>query len=481
MTWGASTDNVGVTGYRVYRGATLVGSPTATSYSDTGLAPSTAYSYTVKAVDAAGNLSAASNTASATTLAAADTTPPSARHEPRGHRAASSTQINLTWAASTDNVGVTGYRVYRGATLVGSPTTTSYSDTGLTPSTAYSYTVKAADAAGNLSAASNTASATTLEAPVATGLDAAVVSTAFPSWLAPGSHAEVSVTMRNAGAEAWTEGSGFALGAQNPAANTRWGRSATEADGIATVLPGQEVTFSFDITAPAAPGAYTCDWQMVTGTGESAETDDAPALPATATWFGPVVQAPIDVTTFSDIRPSYWAGAQIEAAAAGDDREGVPRSHLRPYHAPDQRPDGRLPRHGPWPAATPACRPWRPAPPSATCRPRTGPTRTSSTASRHGVAVGYRDGYLPRARSTGGRWPPPWPEPWPGATPWSASDPDGAPSFPDVPTDSWAYKYIEYCYARGIVQGYWDGFHPEGAVTRTSMAAFVARAFGLMP
>ena len=61
-----------------------MGSPTTTSYSDTGLAPSTAYSYTVKAADAAGNLSAASNTASATTLAAADTTPPSAR-ESDGH------------------------------------------------------------------------------------------------------------------------------------------------------------------------------------------------------------------------------------------------------------------------------------------------------------------------------------------------------------------------------------------------------------
>ena len=63
-----------------------MGSPTTTSYSDTGLTPSTTYSYTVKAADAAGNLSAASNTASATTLAAADTTPPSAPTGTRGHR-----------------------------------------------------------------------------------------------------------------------------------------------------------------------------------------------------------------------------------------------------------------------------------------------------------------------------------------------------------------------------------------------------------
>jgi len=94
---------------------------------------------------------------------ATDMTPPSA---PTGLAATpvSSSRIDLTWTASTDNVGVTGYRVYRGATLVGSPTATSYSDTGLTASTSYSYTVKATDAAANLSAASNTATTSTLAA-----------------------------------------------------------------------------------------------------------------------------------------------------------------------------------------------------------------------------------------------------------------------------------------------------------------------------
>ncbi|UKS31184.1 discoidin domain-containing protein [Paenibacillus sp. HWE-109] len=75
--------------------------------------------------------------------------------------ASSSSQINLTWSASTDNVGVTEYRIYRAGTQVGTSTTASYSDTGLTASTSYSYTVKAVDAAGNLSGPSNTATATT--------------------------------------------------------------------------------------------------------------------------------------------------------------------------------------------------------------------------------------------------------------------------------------------------------------------------------
>ena len=71
------------------------------------------------------------------------------------------TQINLTWTASTDNVAVTGYNVYRGGTKVGSVAATSYCDTGLAPSTTYSYTVAAYDAAGNLSGQSSPASATT--------------------------------------------------------------------------------------------------------------------------------------------------------------------------------------------------------------------------------------------------------------------------------------------------------------------------------
>src|SRR2546430_5974900 len=89
-----------------------------------------------------------------------DTTPPSV---PTGLRASavSSSQINLSWAASSDNVGVRGYRVYRGGTQIATTSATFYTDTGLSPSTTYSYAVAAFDAAGNLSAQSSPASATT--------------------------------------------------------------------------------------------------------------------------------------------------------------------------------------------------------------------------------------------------------------------------------------------------------------------------------
>src|SRR5213596_3288618 len=162
LSWTASTDNVGVTGYRVYRAGTLLATLGAvTTYQNTGLAASTTYSYTVQAIDAAGNASAQSGSASATTLAAADTVAPTT---PTGLSASavSSSLINLSWAASTDNVGVTGYRVYRAGTLLVTLGAVSiYQNTGLTASTTYSYTVQAVDAAGNASAQSVSANATT--------------------------------------------------------------------------------------------------------------------------------------------------------------------------------------------------------------------------------------------------------------------------------------------------------------------------------
>jgi len=92
----------------------------------------------------------------------ADTTPPTA---PTNLTAtpASASQVNLAWTASTDNIGVTGYQVFRNTTQVATLTTpaTTYNDTGLAAATTYTYTVKAVDAAANTSNASNTATATT--------------------------------------------------------------------------------------------------------------------------------------------------------------------------------------------------------------------------------------------------------------------------------------------------------------------------------
>ncbi|MGE0076680.1 MAG: M4 family metallopeptidase, partial [Bacteroidales bacterium] len=160
LSWTASTDNVAVTGYDIYRNGTLLATTTSTSYSVTGLTASTTYTFYVKAKDAAGNVSSASSTISVTTSVSTDTEAPTA---PTSLASASltSSSFTLSWTASTDNVAVTGYNVYQDGTLLGTVTTTSYSVTGLTASTTYSYTVKAKDAAGNLSSASTALSVTT--------------------------------------------------------------------------------------------------------------------------------------------------------------------------------------------------------------------------------------------------------------------------------------------------------------------------------
>src|SRR5260221_13120331 len=88
---------------------------------------------------------------------------PGPRLLPAVATAAGATAINLSWIASTDNVGVTGYIVKRNGTPVGTPTSTSFADTSLLPGFTYSYTVAARDAAGNVSPESASASATTID------------------------------------------------------------------------------------------------------------------------------------------------------------------------------------------------------------------------------------------------------------------------------------------------------------------------------
>ena len=139
------------------------------AYSNAGLTSGTTYRYEVRATDA-GNLSGYSNIATATTQSAADTQAPTAASGLTG-TAVSPTQINLSWTASTDNVGVSGYQVWRcqGASCsnfaqIATASGSSYSNTGLTPGTTYRYEVRATDAAGNLGGYSNIASATTPEA-----------------------------------------------------------------------------------------------------------------------------------------------------------------------------------------------------------------------------------------------------------------------------------------------------------------------------
>ena len=166
LSWNASTDNVGVAGYKVFRNGSQIATTARTSYTDTGLGASTTYTYAVSAYDAAGNNSARSGAVSATTKAAV-AAPPTV---PTGLTAVviSSSQINLSWNASTDNVGVARYKVFRNGSQIATTARTSYTDTGLGASTTYTYAVSAYDAAGNNSAQSSPPlSATTAPGPYA--------------------------------------------------------------------------------------------------------------------------------------------------------------------------------------------------------------------------------------------------------------------------------------------------------------------------
>lgn len=160
LSWNASTDNVGVTGYKVYRNGTLIGSPTGTSLSVTGLSASTQYSFTVTAHDSAGNISLTSSTLFVTTSSTADTQAPSTPSSLTA-TAVSANQINLSWGASSDNVGVVNYKVYSGSNVIATLNSLSYSQTGLTSATSYSYRVSAVDASGNESSLSSYVYATT--------------------------------------------------------------------------------------------------------------------------------------------------------------------------------------------------------------------------------------------------------------------------------------------------------------------------------
>ncbi len=161
LTWNASTDNVGVTGYDIYANNALLTSVPSTVLTYTDTQPATAtVTYFVRAHDAAGNQSANSNSVTRTGQTTGDTQPPTAPSN-LAYTQPASGQIRLTWTASTDNVGVTAYDVYRNGSLLSSTGGSVLSYTDSQPDSAtVSYYVKARDAAGNTSAASNTVTRT---------------------------------------------------------------------------------------------------------------------------------------------------------------------------------------------------------------------------------------------------------------------------------------------------------------------------------
>jgi cellulose 1,4-beta-cellobiosidase len=159
LSWTAATDDVGIAGYRIYRNGVQISTTSATSYADSGLSAATTYTYSVRAYDAAGNVSAGSNTASVTTPVPPDTTAPSAPAALSGR--ASGGTVSLSWSAATDDVGVVGYQLFRNGVQLATTTGTSFVDAAVVESATYTYTVRAYDVAGNVGPPSSALSVTT--------------------------------------------------------------------------------------------------------------------------------------------------------------------------------------------------------------------------------------------------------------------------------------------------------------------------------
>lgn len=164
LSWDAATDNVGVVSYRVFQDDVEVAVVTVTNYQIIDLAPNTSYDFRVTARDAAGNESESSETLTETTLEAPDTEAPT-RPSNLSASNITATGLDLSWEASTDNIGVVSYRVFQDNVEVAMVATVNYQVEGLVPLTSYGFSIVAEDAAGNQSESSVVLNVSTLAAP----------------------------------------------------------------------------------------------------------------------------------------------------------------------------------------------------------------------------------------------------------------------------------------------------------------------------
>lgn len=159
LTWKASNDNIGVKEYQVLRNGEVIGTVPGTTFTDKKLKANTEYTYTIKALDAAGNISKESEKLKVKTTN--ETPDKEAPTQPKGLHSmgTTATTVDLMWSASEDNVGVDHYVVYRESTgvmnKIGTADNTSFMDKDLKTNTSYKYVVTAVDLAGNESSRSD--------------------------------------------------------------------------------------------------------------------------------------------------------------------------------------------------------------------------------------------------------------------------------------------------------------------------------------
>jgi chitodextrinase len=268
-TWTAASDNIAVTAYEWSRngGSTWTSVGTSLSASITGLTGSTSYTVLVRAKDAAGNIGPNSSN-SFTTAAATDTSPPTTPGTP-SFNTITATSANATWAASSDNVGVTGYEysLDGGAWTATGSATPGFSINGVSSGVTHTFAVRAKDAANNLSTSASN-SFTTLDnvAPSAPGTPAfssITGSSAVASWSAASDNVAVTGYEYSLNGGAWTAASsGVTLSGLTNGTSYSLQVRAFDATGNRGSASSNSFT-TLDTAAPSAPG--TPGFSSITG------------------------------------------------------------------------------------------------------------------------------------------------------------------------------------------------------------------------
>jgi fibronectin type 3 domain-containing protein len=165
VSWAPGPSGMSIQSYQIFRGTSpsslvQVAVRATTAYTDTALTPGTTYYYAIQETDTGANISPLSTVVAAITLA-----PPSAPSNVTA-TANSNKRITVSWTAGTSGLSVISFQIYRGVTpssltLAAPRTTTSYTDTTVTPNTTYYYAITETDAGGNVSPMSSPVSVTT--------------------------------------------------------------------------------------------------------------------------------------------------------------------------------------------------------------------------------------------------------------------------------------------------------------------------------
>jgi chitodextrinase len=205
LVWQPSTDNLGVVGYGMYVGGLRVGSTSEAAATISGLTCGRSYDVGIDAADAAGNRSGLVRALFSTSPCARDAIAPSQPNR-LGIGAATPTSLSLSWAASTDNTGVSAYGLYLGSTRIGSTTRTTTVFDGLTCGKAYRLGVDAVDGAGNRSPISSITTSTQPCAPTPSGSNGWTSSLSTGAVVEQGSLWKVTVTPTPDAVEFWASG-----------------------------------------------------------------------------------------------------------------------------------------------------------------------------------------------------------------------------------------------------------------------------------